>query len=445
MKRAAEVVRTYLGLLEGGLAARTATWLTDESRARELFHHGRQTCTTLLPLFLDGDVYRGLLAATEQLMHAVDVAVACLWSDAAARRRYLVPERFDPLLAAPDPTPAIFPARPDAFIDATGTVRFLEINPIPGGYVTSLQLGELFLEAPPLAHPALRDATVRYDSTLGPMRSLLAGLRARIATTGSLRIGVVGDRSGHWELAIVDRLCAQLGAELVWSLPGEVTVDGDRAIFSGVAVDCVMLGHPVKLGPDPIAHPLVAATLRGAPIVHLRGLGASVLLGRKSLFALLTDDAFVAALPSELARTVRTHVPWTRVLRDERTTDPSQAPIELLAYARATREQLVLKPTSTQGGEGIVRGWTVSAGDWDAALATGLARPHVLQARVDGGLYPVPLWRDGQLEIVERIVDFNPFVWEGGRAAGVFSRWASESGLTNVAVGGGCVPCLSVE
>jgi hypothetical protein len=439
MADADELTRAYLRHLD----ARAVAWIVDGSQRRGLRYNSPAT-TDVVPLFLDGAEYARHLRAAERVVRAVDAAVARLAADARARRACLVPERFDPLIALDEwPTRPVFPARPDAFVDDEGRLRVLEINTLPpGDFAGPLgQLAEVFLTAPPFAAPALRTAPLRYDATLPRVLATLASLRPGSAP---LRLGVVGEREGYWVMASATEALTRLGIEIVWALANELTVERGRVICGGVAVDQLLLGHPIKLGEDFRDHPLVVAALAGARLPLLRGLRSSLLLGRKSTLALLTSDDFCAQLPGELARAVRAHVPWTRVVRDGRTSDEAGRPIELLEHVRLGREQLVLKPTSRQAGDGVVRGWTVTPPEWEAALATALATPHVVQARVEPRTRLTAIARDGELTVEERAWDLNPYVWSGPEAQGVFVRSAPPGALTNLAAGAGLVPCLCV-
>ena len=66
----------------------------------------------------------------------------------------------------------------------------------------------------------------------------------------------------------------------------------------------------------------------------------------------------------------------------ERTSEHRSQPIDLVPWTLQNREQLVLKPNDDYGGRGIVLGWTVDAGAWEAAVRQALATPYIVQERV---------------------------------------------------------------
>ena len=80
----------------------------------------------------------------------------------------------------------------------------------------------------------------------------------------------------------------------------------------------------------------------------------SGLFGLKSLFAMVTDPAVSLGLSDEQLRLAREHLPWTRLVADDRSTDDQGETVDLLAYyLAARREQLVIKPTDGYGGAGV--------------------------------------------------------------------------------------------
>jgi uncharacterized circularly permuted ATP-grasp superfamily protein len=160
---------------------------------------------------------------------------------------------------------------------------------------------------------------------------------------------------------------------------------------------------------------------------------------KKTFFAVLTDDRFAELVEDEEREMVRTHVPWTRRVRDGESTRNGRA-IDLLEYAHARREQLVLKPSDEYGGSGVQLGWELSAAEWDRALDIALAEPErvwLLQERIAVLREPFPVCEAGGVTEREMLVDLAPYLFRG-RLAGYLTR-LSATGLANVTSGGGQV------
>ena len=150
---------------------------------------------------------------------------------------------------------------------------------------------------------------------------------------------------------------------------------------------------------------------------------------------MLTDERYAALFTSEERDVIAAHVPWTRMVTEERAED-----------IRRRREQLVLKPNNQvrrhrrHARLGNERG---RMGRRDRPSAAGRRRTAlVVQERiaVRRELFPVC----EATGIVERdmLVDFAPYLFRG-RVGGFLTR-LSATGLANVTSGGGQVPAFVV-
>lgn len=93
----------------------------------------------------------------------------------------------------------------------------------------------------------------------------------------------------------------------------------------------------------------------------------------KSCWEVLTDPAIAEKyFSAEECRLFRRHVLWTRVVRERRTTLPHSAEGDLVEFIRTHREELVLKPNRSYGGEGVTIGAATSAADWEARIGEAL-------------------------------------------------------------------------
>ncbi|MET9919991.1 hypothetical protein ABZZ04_23280 [Streptomyces sp. NPDC006435] len=187
-----------------------------------------------------------------------------------------------------------------------------------------------------------------------PVRSVLRGhgLDCRVAELGDFSLGR-------------DGLRLRTGS-------GEVRVDVVFRCFSSSQV---------------LAHPDGPAMLEDVVRAHEEGLAIlfsslnTELYADKGCMALLSDPRWQGADPAE-RQVIDRILPWTRLL--SRHGGPEQA--GLLDECRARRTELILKPTATYGGHGVVAGWECDEKRWDEALTRAAAGHAVVQERV----VPVP-------------------------------------------------------
>ena len=170
----------------------------------------------------------------------------------------------------------------------------------------------------------------------------------------------------------------------------------------------------------------------------------SKLIHKKALFAVLTDERRAHLFTGEEQEAIRNHVPWTRIVRDEKT-DYLGTEIELVEYIRANRHKLVLKPNDDYGGHGITIGWNADENAWNKALRDALANgDYLAQERVPTAREMFPALKDdGSVEFAEQLVDLDPLLFNG-KVKSAFTR-LSFTELANVSSGGGMVPTFIIS
>jgi len=221
-----------------------------------------------------------------------------------------------------------------------------------------------------------------------------------------------------------------------------VHVTDDALDYDGTMLRAA--GQPVHLVyrrallEDMAAGPLVEAVRDGAAAV-VNPYRARV-ANNKKLFALLQDPRFAHLIGKGEADVVRTTIPWTRVLREERTTYGDWV-IDLLAFVSDNRERLVLKPASDYGGSGVALGIETLQSEWDSLIERHSAGgDFVVQEYIPVPEEMFPIVEDGHVQMRLKRFNINPFAI-GGRYAGSITR-ISDRAVVNVSAGGGLLPSV---
>jgi hypothetical protein len=171
----------------------------------------------------------------------------------------------------------------------------------------------------------------------------------------------------------------------------------------------------------------------------------------KTFFAVLTDDRNKALFSQAERKVIVNHVPWTRVVADVRTMHGGES-VDLLAFIRKERENLVLKPSDEYGGSGVTLGWETSESAWENAIQAAISSPGpedngacwVVQERIPIRREVFPyITASGEVEFRDMLVDFAPYLFRG-KLAGYLTR-LSATGLANVTSGGGQIPSFRVS
>jgi hypothetical protein len=194
-----------------------------------------------------------------------------------------------------------------------------------------------------------------------------------------------------------------------------------------------------RMGPDNA----VVRAVRDRAVCMANSFRCKILF-KKASFAVVSDERNESLLsPAEKAAIVE-HIPWTRVV-EERKTVVDGSSVDMIPFVLANKDRFVLKPNDDYGGKGIVLGWTVDAAAWAEAVKTALATPYVVQQRVNLPWEAYPSYHDGNVHVIDRMLDTNPYVAFGQSMHGCLTRISTDA-LVNVTAGGGStVPTFLVE
>jgi uncharacterized circularly permuted ATP-grasp superfamily protein len=455
-----EAIAHYHSLLDAEMARASWRRLTEEMRAGRLYFGERPLSTVLRPRMLSREQYALLRGACDLVAGAArKLARRALdgTGDAAAIRRVLsLTPQEDALIAmTPGYEDPSAHSRMDTFITVDGSsLQFVEYNAeSPAAIAYEDNLSQAFL-----ALPVVEEFQKRYRLTDLPARhrmigTLLGAWRAA-NIPGEPRVAIL-DWSGlptASEFELFRDYFEQHGLPTIICTPDDLrfengmlyaaSADTNKPLPITIVYKRVLTSEFLEhYRDDALSHPLVQAYERGA-IVMVNNFRAK-LLHKKSIFALLTDERFQGDFSAEERAAVERHVPWTRLVQAGKASYAGDT-VDLLAFARANRERLLLKPNDDYGGKGITIGWESTAAQWDAALKAALEAPFVVQERVRIAYEDYPTLVDDEVVIGQRLVDSDPFLF-GTDVEGCLCRLSTVTLLNVTAGGGSTVPVFVVD
>jgi uncharacterized circularly permuted ATP-grasp superfamily protein len=455
-----EAIAYYHSLLDAATAQDSWTQLSAAMRERQLYFGERPLATVLRPRLITAAQYDqlrngvGCVAAASRKLAAAALEPGEL--GAAIRARLLLTAQEDALIALhPGYLEPSAHSRMDTFLTVDGSsLQFVEYNAeSPAAIAYEDLLSEAFLTT-----PAMQQFARRY-----PVQPLPS--RQRLLETLLRAWQAAGNPGGQPSVAILDWRGLPTATEFVMfrdyfaqhRLPAVICAPDDLRFRNGRLFAVTEAGEtPITIvfkrvltseflehyGADALDHPLVQAYAAGA-CVTINSFRAK-LLHKKSLFALLSDEQFHSLFTAEELAAIQAHIPWTRIVAPGATTYQGEHVPDLLAFVRANRERLLLKPNDDYGGKGITIGWETDADAWDAALTAALASPFVVQERVTIAYEDYPALIDGQVVIGQRLVDSDPFLF-GSEVNGCLCRLSTVTLLNVTAGGGSTVPVFVID
>ncbi len=433
-------VDQYHSLLTDDLGGETQRQLDEQLKQRGLFFGDRALCTVLRPRFLSPAQYRFLQKRGAVVLRAFRTAHRAALGDAKLLAQFRLMDWEHQLVHVEtgfrDASPV---SRLDAFFVAgEGGMKFTEYNaetPAGGGYNDVLT--EMFYGL-----PIMREFLRRWDVHPLPARhnvlhALIDAYEQWSGTRNRPNIAIVdwSDVPTQSEFLLFQDYFQRQGISCTIIDPSEVTYTNGELSGPGGKIDLiykrVLLHELVERGG--LDHPILKAFRDGK--VCMVNPPACKILHKKASLAVLHDERNSFLFSNEEQEAIDLSIPWTRVV-EERHTTHEDADVDLLPFIAANKDQLVLKPNDEYGGKGIVLGWEVDDGAWQASIKAALAEPYIVQQRIPLPKEDYPSFVDGKVMFIERMVDTAPYVAYGDHVDGVLSRLGTAS-LLNVTAGGG--------
>ncbi|HEV2834450.1 MAG TPA: hypothetical protein VGW58_03980 [Pyrinomonadaceae bacterium] len=445
-----EAVARYHELLNDPDLAENSRAVLDQGLERaKLIFGGRRLSPYLRPHFVTESDFARISRICETVWSAIQKV-----KDAAVQDETIVDDlglttierelvAIDPGYRAVSPT-----ARLDSFL-TSARYSFVELNgESPAGIAYADAAYDIFSSLP----------VMKQFSTYYNVRPLY-GRRFMLEVLLSSYAEFLGQRPEHKpRIAIIDLpgvptvsefelfrdFFESAGYPSVICTPQDLEFRNNRLSVSGQEIDIVykrlLVNEYLPVMQD---YPALLNAYRARAICMVNSF-RSKLIHKKALFAVLTNQRYASLFSEAELAAIRAHVPWTRLVRDERS-DYQGERIELLDFIRQNNQKLVLKPNDDYGGHGITIGWNADHADWDAAIEKALANgDYLVQERVPTARETFPaLTDDGRVEFAEQLVDLDPLLFNG-KVGSAFTR-LSYTELANVSSGGGMVPTYIVS
>ncbi|HLF02483.1 MAG TPA: circularly permuted type 2 ATP-grasp protein [Anaerolineales bacterium] len=433
-----DAINYYHALLDPATAQETHEQLTEQLRRRGLFFGERPLSTLLRPRFMHPSQYQTLRKAIRAVMPAFQKAHAAALADPNFRSQFRLSDweeelvLADPGFKAPSPT-----ARMDSFFDEAGVLWLTEYNAeTPAAIAYNDLLSEVYF-----ALPVMREFSKRYE--VRPLAARHLMLHALLDSykqwggTQKPRIGILDWKEvpTYSEFVLFHDYFESHGYDCLIIDPREVTYENGKLMASDQQIHIlykrVLISELIERGG--VDHPVVRAVREKA--VCMVNPFACKILHKKASLAVLSDEANATLFTASERAAIDKYIPWTRVLKERKTAYLGQQ-IDLVPFLIKNKDTFVIKPNDEYGGKGVVLGWETAPGEWEAALQTGLAEPAIVQKRVPLPKFPYASWVDGKVEVYDRMVDTNPYIWYGNYVDGCLTR-ISTAALLNVTAGGG--------
>ncbi|MCU0481113.1 MAG: circularly permuted type 2 ATP-grasp protein [Anaerolineae bacterium] len=443
-----DAVQYYHDLLTPDVAEEADFQLRKKLRDRNLYFGDRPLCVVLRPYFYSERNWMFLNSGLEKLLEAFNIVhQVCIQNP--KQRAYLMLDDYEEQLIPYD-KPSVPPwssSRLDMFyVTDKDVLKCVEYNAeTPAGIGYADMLGEVFAELEPF-----KRFGEKYHTFMMPALDNLTDslIDAYLAWGGQRfpQVAIVDWREVPTltEHEITRQHFERKGLKAVLADPRSMEYKDGKLWADGFRVDMIYkrVLYSELFATMGIDNPITRAVRDGN--VFITNSISAKMLAKKASLAFLSDTDNAHFFSADQLSAIHTHIPWTRVVKEGKTTYEGQV-VDLLPFLTQNRDKFVLKPNDDYGGRGVVLGWECSSDGWEAALKQGLNVPHVVQERVEIVQRNFPMWLNGELDISPRFVDADPYVFGGKMVYGLMTRLSPLSLLNVTAGGGSIVPTVLIE
>ena len=418
--------------------------LTDAQRELGLLQGERPTCPFLRPHFFSRSQYNKIANAAEVLANAFENLTTIALKDDNVLSVLDLSEKEERFARIePRYKGVCHSSRLDTFVCGQ-EFKFLEYNgENPAGIGDQMQLEKVLDKIPEVRKFLAENKHLRTKPHIALLDSLISAYRDYGGKKLKPNIAIVDwkDVATSSEFEILREFFESEGFATRIFDPHELEYNGKNLHVGDFTIDIFykrVIIHEFLEKFDE-NHPLVRAYTDGN--VLMANSFRSKIPHKKTSLAILSDEKFAHLFTDEQLKTIDSHIPWTRVLREGKTTYNSQT-VDLLELLRTKRENFILKPNDDYGGKGIFFGWENSQADWETAINSALSESFIVQERVaiEKTMFPV---YDETVTMQNLLVDFDPFLFRGKVEGGLVRL--SASSLVNVTQGGGQTALIVLE
>lgn len=419
--------------------------LTEIQRENGILHGDRPICPFLRPHFISRRFYNRIENAVETLHPAFIRLTEAALENAEILAEINLTEkeermaRIDPLYSG-----LCASSRFDTFL-CGDDFKFLEYNAeTPAGVGDQKAFEKVFEKVPEVQEFLSQNAHYRPQPQESLLKSLVDAYRDSGGKKGKPNIAIVDWEgvSTAPEFYLLKDYFESQGFQTLVTNPYELEYDGKILRVEDFEIDIfykrVIIHEFLETFDED--HPFTQAYLDGN--ICMANNFRVKIPHKKTSFAIATDEKYAQIFTNEQREMIRKHIPWTRVVRDSRTTFEGKE-IELLEFLRRERERFILKPHDDYGGHGIEIGWEISASQWDDVLENALKNCFIVQERVGVDKISIPTFGETEASMQSLNVDFDPFLFLGKMEGGMV-RLASQS-LVNITQGGGETALVVLE
>ncbi len=258
-------------------------------------------------------------------------------------------------------------SRLNGVFDKKGRIKFFECNQDPNSLLLGEELQKIYKKVTILEQIFNECQILFYDSSKPNLTRFFNRYLREIdfnKTKDKIAITGIEDNCGH---KLYARHLDSKGYMTYTVKPDELKLDEKWLTFKGKKIKLLIITDQINRKIMEKLNPAMEAYLSGK-VKLIESLRSSI-AGEKSLLALITDPRNHKFYNNSEISFIKNHIPWTRIIRHERTTDIYGNNVDLIPYILNNQDRLVLKKSSNFLGEQIGPAFDMNRLDWQTLIS----------------------------------------------------------------------------
>jgi len=299
--------------------------------------------------------------------------------------------------------------------DKNDTVRYFEFNSEPASFLLSEEILEIYGNIQEVSD-IFREINFSFSNK--SWKSLTGFLRTCNKKIGFNKkkdmAAIISSRENYGD-KLYHKYLKKNGFNVITAKPEEFTFNGKELTCHYTKIKLIIFPQPVRNISffNTCMKPVIEAFIEGK--VFIIDTFRSLLASEKSLFALISDRKNYSFYDDREIKFIKKHIPWTRIIRHEYTTDIDGNEVDLIDYIIANQDRLVLKKSSEITGDHVGPAWDMNPMDWKTLVSWILSSKElwVAQEKIEFNSSERYVIEDDSIKLKKIFWCVHPYIFNG--------------------------------
>ena len=304
-------------------------------------------------------------------------------------------------------------SRLNGVFDSSGQIKFFECTAEPGSLLLGQELQDIYKKITPLNEMFKKNnITFHNNSKSNLTRFFNKYTKETNFIKSKDNIAIIKPETG-FGYRLYEKYLQDKGYNVFTIAPEELEFENNCIIAGNKKIDLVIISEKLNRAITKKLRQVFNIYTEGK--IRLLDYIQSAIATEKSLMALMSDPKNHKFYNNSEISFIKKHIPWTRIIRHENTTDMEGNKIDLIEYIVKNQEKLVLKKSSSFMGGQVGPAYDMNRLDWKTLITWILVDKEywIAQEKVDFNSSERYVLDNNEINLKKFYWCINPFLLNG--------------------------------